>query len=1224
MVRYLLYSKNSKFTIMERLFMRNISFFIAIVLMAFLSIYSQTNNPFWDYYFNGNDVTSVHTFFDNSSILIGTRNSGLALFNLDSMSYQGLLNKVTKPPIPTNNIHKIRGRGNDTAWVCTDKGLIRITLDSILVFNTSNSGLPSSFVNDIAFDYLGGKWIATDAGLVYNFDTIWTVYSTQNSELPSDVINFVKIDILGNIWVCTTSGLAMFDRNNWYVWNTNNSSLPDDFITFIEFELNGSKWIGTLNGGLVNWVGNNMFVLDTTNSPLPSNAILCMAFDTAGTKWIGTDNGLVHFGGSGGWEVFNSSNSKLSNNSINFIQIDSDNRKFVATRYSLTIIIDTNFYVLDVSNSKLPTNIISKVVEQNNLVKWIATPSGLVYFNGKQWRVFDTGGSALRSNIISDIALDKYENLWVATDSGLYVYNGEQWNAFFLDSLGLPSNNVSKILPSGSFLYVGTDSGLAKLDINTNQWSRFDTLYGGVLKNNITALEIDISNNLYVGLGVNGLAIVKSDTLIHYDHTNSPLANFFISSLFIDNDQSLLIGTFGLGLVKLDSNWKILNPDNNDFPDYSVKFITKSPDSTYWIATGTKAIVAMKDTIWNFINEENSPLTSNFVNSIYIDFSGNKWFSTNNGLLIFNADTIKPELRIKPFTASLCMNDNLLVNYYTFGKFNSDNEFHILLSDSAGSFREAILIGKYVGAESQPILSNIPKNIPSSDFYRIKVVSTSPIIDGQDNGTDISIHTIAKPQIYGDTVACSQSVQMFWTESLPLTVNIWRVEGGQILGSSIGDTILVQWDSLTGNRVILVSTNLYNCSDSTVFNIKISTLPGRIIYGPLRSCVGDSYIYSTTDSSNISNIWLVKNGTLIKKFSNHTVVIRWDSVGIGTVNLRRINHLGCIDSVKLTVNVYSTPRAKINGPKEQMINSIAIYRTTRDFPEITNKWRVSGGVIIGDDDGDSVVVGWNKFGYGKVKLNQISSNGCIDSSEYQVRIFEYSKIEGDTIVCEQNESYFETLSNLGAINQWSVTGGTFTTSNQNRRVWIKWGNPGIGGIKLVQAFPGTNFIDSSLKRVVIRAIPPKPTIADSGDYLKSSAEFGNQWYWNGKPLIGDTNQILYPLKTGYYSVKVTTAPGCVSEMSDAVYFVSGVEETTKLAIIKPNPTNGIMYISPLNNVQITRVTILDEYGRKVKEVDFTYYESNVEVNLDSLSNGIYFIQIESFGTIERVKVVFVK
>ncbi|MGQ9818392.1 MAG: T9SS type A sorting domain-containing protein [Candidatus Kapaibacteriales bacterium] len=1204
--------------------MKNILYFLSIVCLTSLSIFSQTKNPFWDYYFNGNDVTAVQTILNNSSILIGTRQSGLALFNLDSMTYEGFLSKVTLPSIPTNNIHKVVKEGNDTTWICTDQGLIRLTFDSIIIFDTTNSGLPSNYINDVSFDYLGGKWIATDAGLVYNLDTLWVVYTTQNSGLPSDVINFVKVDILGNIWVCTADGLAMHDINDWYVWNTNNSSLPDDFITFIEFEPNGTKWIGTLNGGLVNWAGNNMLILNTSNSPLPSNSILCMAFDTAGTKWVGTDNGLAHFGGPGGWEVFNTTNSKLSNNSINFIHIDSYNRKFVATRDSLTIIIDTNFYVLSVANSKLPTNYVTKVVEQNNLVKWIATPTGLVHFNGKHWTVYNSFNSSLICNFISDISLDDNENLWIATDSGLYVFKDNQWVHFLQDSLGLPSNNVFRVLPAGLYLFVGTDSGLAKLEINTNQWTRFDTLYGGLLKSNISALAIDSSKNLYVGLGTNGLAILKVDTLIHYDYTNSPLANFYISSLFVDDHQSLYIGTFGLGLVKLDSNWTIFNPNNSNFPDYSVHFITKSFDGTYWIATRTHGIAARKDTNWILFNEENSPLTSNFVNSIYIDFSGNKWLSTRNGLLVFDSDTLKPELRINPFTASLCMNDNLLIYYFTFGKFNANNEFLVLLSDSAGSFNNSILIGRYVGVEAQPVLTRIPNDIPSSDFYRIKIVSTSPILDGLDNGSDVSIHTISKPKIFGDTVACSSSQQTFWTEPVPLTVYTWRVEGGRILGTNFGDTILVQWDSLVGNKVILVASNQYNCIDSTSLNIRISTLPGRIIYGSPRACVGDSYIYSTTDSSNITNVWTVKNGTLLKKYSNHAVAIRWDSVGIGTVVLRRINHLGCVDSVKLDVNVFNSPNSRITGSSEQMINSIAIYRTIRDFPGITNKWSVSGGMIIGNDDDDSVVIGWNKYGYGKVKLNQITLNGCINSSEFLVKIFEPTSIEGDTIVCEHNETYFETLSNLGAINQWNVIGGNFITSAQNRRVWIKWGNHGVGQIKLVQTFSGTNFIDSSIKRIVIRPMPPKPTIADSGDYLKSSEEFGNQWYWNGKPLIGDTNQIIYPLKTGYYSVQVTTAPGCVSEMSDAVYFVSDVEEISKLAIFKPNPTTGIVYISPLDNVQITRISIFDEFGRKLKELDGAFFNSSIEINLDGLPNGIYLIQIESPNTIERVKVVLVR
>lgn len=1204
--------------------MSKIFLLIALPFLTFSFAFSQTQNPLWNYYFNGNYVTCAISFSNNSTVLIGTHQSGMALFDINTMAYQGFLNKATVPSIPTNNIRQIRNKGNDTAWICTDKGLMRLTTNSLTVYDMSNSGLPSNVINDIAFDVLGGKWIATDAGLAYNTGGTWTVYTTLNSPLPSDELNFVKIDVLGNIWVGTPNGLAMFDRNDWYVWNTQNSSLPDDFITFIDFEQNGNKWIGTLRGGLVNWVGNNMFIYDTTNSQLPSNTVLSFAFDTARTKWVGTSSGLVHIGGSGGWEVFTTSNSKLSNNYINSIYINSDDKKFISTRDSLTIIIDTNFYTINVAVSDLPTNYVIKVIEQNNLIKWIATPAGLLSYDGKQWEIYNTQNSILRSNNISDLAFDKNGTLWVATDSGLYSWNASQWTSYMQDSAGLPSNNVFNILPNGSWLWVGTDSGLAKLDLNTNQWTRFDTLFNGLLRNRISALAFDTSGNLYIGLETLGLAILKPDTLIHYRADNSPLANFFISSLFVDDDQSLLIGTFGLGVVKLDSNWTIINPDNSNFPDYSVKYITKSSDGWYWIATGRKGIAVFKDTSWIYINEDNSPLASNFINSIYFDFSNNKWLSTSNGLYVFNPDTLKPEIRIKPFNASLCMGDNLLVRYYTFWKFNNGNEFQVLLSDSAGIFSNPIIIGRFVANEAQPILGKIPKNILSSDYYRIKIVSTNPPLDGQDNGSDISIHTILKPKIYGDTIACSKSIQTFWTDQIPMVVHSWRVEGGTILSSNFGDTIIVQWDSVVGNKVILIATNQYNCTDSAVINVNISSLPGKIVYGSTNSCVGDSYIYSTTDSTNITNIWAVSKGTLIKKFSNYSVVIRWDSVGVGIIHLRRVNQWGCTDTVQLRVNIFRTPTATISGQTESMINSVVIYRTNRDFPGISLKWRVSGGSIIGDDSGDSVIIGWTKAGYGKVMVNQTSVNGCFDSIVYKVRIFEYSSIVGDTLVCEQNQTYFETLSNLGAINQWTVSGGTFTSSPQNRRVWIKWGNPGFGQIKLVQTYPGTNFRDSAIKTIIISAVPPKPIIADSGDHLISSAQYGNQWFWNGKPLIGDTNQVIFPLRTGYYSVQVKTAPGCVSEMSEPMYFVSGVEETLQMTTIRPNPTSGEIYLDVLNNLPLTRVSVLDAYGRKVKEIVRFETEATIKLNLDDLSNGIYIIQIESSKIVERAKIVLIK
>jgi ligand-binding sensor domain-containing protein len=55
-----------------------------------------------------------------------------------------------------------------------------------IIYNTSNSGLPSDYVNAIAIDRQGNKWIATSDGWIAKFDGVnWTVY---NSGLPSNYV----------------------------------------------------------------------------------------------------------------------------------------------------------------------------------------------------------------------------------------------------------------------------------------------------------------------------------------------------------------------------------------------------------------------------------------------------------------------------------------------------------------------------------------------------------------------------------------------------------------------------------------------------------------------------------------------------------------------------------------------------------------------------------------------------------------------------------------------------------------------------------------------------------------------------------------------------------------------------------------------------------------------------------------------------------------------------
>lgn len=1204
--------------------------FLVLSLFIFLSFSAQSQqNPNYRFYFNGNDITSIVPVFGNSIYLIGSREAGIGIFNLDSMKYVGIIQKIYAP-IPSHNIRKIRKYSPDTLWICTDRGLIRLRSNQFTIFNTQNSPLPSNVINDIFIDALGIWWIATDQGLVSKNDTVWTIYNTSNSEIPSDYIISVNVDQIGNVWVATPDGLGMYDRSDWYVFNTSNSGLPDNFITFVEFDTRtNSKWIGTFHGGLVQWIGNNFYVFDTTNSALPSNAVTCFAFDTSHNRWIGTDKGLVYISQSG-WQIYDESNSNIANNYINSIYIDGLNRIFAATKNRLTIIVDdTNFINISFENSKLPNNRVQKVVEGVDLVKWIVTSNGLVAFDGENWSIFDATNSPLKYSI-NDITIDNGNGIWIATDSGLIVRKNNLWFEYYASNSDLPSNIVTNVLATNRGIWIGTDSGLVLL--KDGQWLRYDTLYPTKLDGSITSLSYkwveDASGKyqrVYAGLARKGIAIFERDTVLFLDEFNSPLLGIYVTDVKEDINGRLLVGTLEQGLFTYDTIWTAHNPINGDFPDFTVKTITFDNQNKPWITTLANGIwVGIDDTTSILITEENYPFYTNHFNSIYVDLSNNKWISTQFGLYVFNEDTIKPEIKLKNYDIEICQGNTFTIDFYTFFSFEANNRFVVELSDEFGNFDSTKVIGSAQSRNSRTILCYIPKNIPASDLYKVRIVSTNPVLISVPSGYQdrLIVNPLPTPKIEGDSIMCSKGIAKLWGvrsgANSSLWSFVWNVEGGTLLSPPTDDTVFVRFDTVEIGLVKLTVYTDKGCVDSITKEIYVSTPPGRTLVGQSRACSGEAFIYSTTDSANIKNYWSVINGTLEKKLADNVVVIRWGTQTPGWVILKRVNQYGCVDSLRFKVDIFPNPKARISGKKEVLVEDVVRYTTSRIDSSVVIKWTVVNGVIIGADNQDTVVIGWPNGGFGKVKLVQKTLAGCSDSSEIIVRIFEHLSLFGDTLVCENSETFFEAVSNLGANNQWYVTGGTITSGAQSRRVWIKWGAPGTGTIKLVQWVPGTFFKDSIIKTIRIAAVPAKPFIVDSGGYLYSSAPYGNQWYFNGQIMFGDTNRTIVPLRTGYYTVKVKSAPGCESEMSDPYFFVSSVEEETEVAIVYPNPSSGLIFLNLKEDIPFEFVSIKDNLGIELFRVHSKDLLTNKVLDLTNLANGSYFVVVR-FGTKEIVR-----
>jgi Secretion system C-terminal sorting domain len=151
--------------------------------------------------------------------------------------------------------------------------------------------------------------------------------------------------------------------------------------------------------------------------------------------------------------------------------------------------------------------------------------------------------------------------------------------------------------------------------------------------------------------------------------------------------------------------------------------------------------------------------------------------------------------------------------------------------------------------------------------------------------------------------------------------------------------------------------------------------------------------------------------------------------------------------------------------------------------------------------------------------------------------------------------------------------------------------------------------------ITVNPIPAQPTITSTaiagGVQLSSSSATGNQWFFNGSPLVGETNQtisITNPANNGNYTVQVTiaTCPSPISAVENVIVnSVSG--RLLQKLIAKPNPTSGIITLEGIYAGNTLPLYIIDAVGRRVSVLAAP--QGKVSVDMSALSPGIYVLQV---------------
>lgn len=148
------------------------------------------------------------------------------------------------------------------------------------------------------------------------------------------------------------------------------------------------------------------------------------------------------------------------------------------------------------------------------------------------------------------------------------------------------------------------------------------------------------------------------------------------------------------------------------------------------------------------------------------------------------------------------------------------------------------------------------------------------------------------------------------------------------------------------------------------------------------------------------------------------------------------------------------------------------------------------------------------------------------------------------------------------------------------------------------------------------------TVTANGNNLTSSPALTYQWYFNGNPISGATNQVYTATQSGNYSVFITDANGC-SDMSSIVEFSVGINDDiyTENLELFPNPGSGIFTVRGEFNQSVDLfLNVTNVLGQQLMSDEIIRNTASLSrtVNIDEFANGVYFVRVRINDEVEHV------
>lgn len=572
--------------------------------------------------------------------------SGIHAQNRDDLSFKNFINGLSH-----GSVSDILEDSKGYIWVATQNGLNRFDGMEYKVFehdNRDSTTINHSSVLCLFEDSNGHIWIGTRGGLnIYDpvqnkFESIYR-NSNDSLSLINSYINQILEDQNGQIWICTAQGVNVLDKESRTVTQT---YLKGQYTKAMYEDKNANIWIGGVNLFMYN---HEMGEFIQSNNPdyfendINSTDIRCIVDDKYGNLWIGTwGNGLIKMviSGSGKYRFHNyvheiNNANSISHNGILSMCPDSKGYLWIGTdngglnRFDPIKKVFKHYKNNPNDESSLSNNSIWAVEEDHVGRIWVGTYSqGMDVIDPYRKKFGHVSLSTkkkmkIKSKVIEGFTETSDGIIWIASDGGGLQKFNPKTNALveFLhdpdNDNSLPSDVLSCIThDENDVLWLGSwHGGICSYDPEDDIYKRFlhDPLDSNSLSSDyVIDIEWDPKKNRNFwascwGKGIDYYDQEKGRFRNFKGRDNTGLSHNNVLDLQYDLEGNLWIGTeFGLNKV----SWK-----GDDFDDFKIE-------------------------VYYSNRIKSNTILDNYINRIFIDFSGRVWIGTSNyGLSLYRPAT---------------------------------------------------------------------------------------------------------------------------------------------------------------------------------------------------------------------------------------------------------------------------------------------------------------------------------------------------------------------------------------------------------------------------------------------------------------------------------------------------------------------------------------------------------------------------------------------------------